>query len=122
MREPERDRGRLLDILEAANNVIEFTEGLSLQELFADKIRFFAVEKNVEIIGEAAYMLTPAFKEQHPEILWHKIISMRHTLVHGYSTVIPKTLWDTALNDVPKLKKQIEKWVSPEDLALYGSR
>lgn len=99
----------MLDILEAANYIISFTEGFSLRELYADKIRYFAVEKNVEIIGEAAYMLTSDFKERHPEILWHKIVAMRHTLVHGYSTVVPETLWDTALNDVPRLKTQIEQ-------------
>ena len=112
MREPERDNGRLLDIIQAANHIISFTEGYSLEELFADKLRYFAVVKNVEIIGEASYMLSTTFKNKYPEIPWNDIIRMRHVLVHGYATVLPELLWQTALEDVPRLKKQIETIIS----------
>lgn len=106
MREPKRDNGRLQDIIQAANHIIAFTDGYSLKELSEDKLRYFAVAKNVEIIGEASYMLSTAFKESHPYIPWNDIIKMRHVLVHGYATVLPELLWETALEDVPKLKVQ----------------
>lgn len=111
MKEPERDQGRLQDIIEAADNIISFTVGLSQEELQVDKLRYYAVVKNVEIIGEASYMLTPEFKESHSEIPWDDIIRMRHVLVHGYATILPELLWQTALNDVPKLKRQIQELV-----------
>lgn len=109
MREPERDPGRLQDIITAANHIISFTEGYSQEELAVDKLRYFAVVKNVEIIGEAAFMLSLKFKERHNEIPWNDIIRMRHVLVHGYATILPELLWHTALVDVPLLKKQIEE-------------
>lgn len=109
MREPERDPGRLQDIITAANHIISFTEGYSQDELAVDKLRFFVVVKNVEIIGEAAFMLSLEFKEKHNEIPWNDIIRMRHVLVHGYATILPELLWHTALVDVPLLKKQIEE-------------
>ena len=109
MREPDRDPGRIRDIIEAANNIASFTEGYSQEELAVDKLRYFAVVKNVEIIGEAAYMLSLEFKETHREIPWDDIIRMRHVLVHGYATILPELLWHTALVDVPLLKKQIEE-------------
>lgn len=109
MREPERDKGRLQDIIQAANHIMAFTEGRSLEELSEDKLRYFAVVKNVEIIGEASYMLSSAFKEDYKSIPWKDIIRMRHVLVHGYATVLPSLLWQTALEDVPKLKGQIEE-------------
>ena len=109
MREPNRDKGRLQDIIQAADNVISFTEGFSMEELLSDKLRYFAVVKNVEIIGEASYMLSSEFKESHSEIPWKDIIKMRHVLVHGYAAVLPELLWQTALEDVPRLKKQIEE-------------
>ena len=107
MRDPERDNGRLQDIIQAAEHIISFTEGYSLEELSADLLRYFAVVKNVEIIGEASYMLSTEFKDEHSEIPWNDIIRMRHVLVHGYATVLPELLWQTALEDVPKLKLQI---------------
>ena len=108
MREPERDLGRLQDIIQAANHIISFTDGHSLEDLSADKLRYFAVVKNVEIIGEASYMLSSVFKDAHSDIPWNDIIRMRHVLVHGYATILPELLWHTALEDVPQLKKQIE--------------
>ena len=108
MREPERDPGRLTDIIQAANHIIAFTEGLSKDELSKDQLRYFAVMKNLEIIGEAAYMLSETLKERHSSIPWKDIIKMRHILVHGYATVLPELLWQTALDDVPRLKTQIE--------------
>lgn len=112
MREPERDLGRLQDIVEAADHIADFTDGFSQEELSNDKLRYFAVVKNVEIIGEAAYMLSLRFKEDHCAIPWNDIIRMRHVLVHGYATILPELLWHTALVDVPVLKKQIEDIIS----------
>lgn len=107
MREADRDPGRLLDILKAAGYIKEFVDGCTYESFAADKMRFFAVLKNTEIIGEAAYMLTPSFKEHHPEVPWSQIIKMRHVLVHGYATVLPEILWQTATVDVPQLIEAI---------------
>jgi uncharacterized protein with HEPN domain len=112
MREPERDYGRLQDIIQAADHIAAFTEGYSQEQLMADKLRYFAVVKNVEIIGEAAFMLSREFKEKHSQMPWNDIIRMRHVLVHGYATILPELLWQTALVDVPILKKQVEAIVN----------
>ena len=63
MREPDRDKGRIEDMIEASNNVISFVDGLSFIDFSKDKLRYYAVLKNVEIIGEAAYMLTKDFRD-----------------------------------------------------------
>lgn len=107
MREPERDPGRLADIRNAANNLAEFTLGIAYDSFADDKLRYFAVLKNIEIIGEAAYMLSTDFKDAHPDIPWKSIINMRHVLVHGYASVLPELLWDTATRDVPNLLKML---------------
>ena len=112
MREPERDFGRLQDIIQAANNILSFTEGHTQEQLSSDKLRYLAVVKNVEIIGEAAYMLSLEFKEKYSHIPWNDIIRMRHVLVHGYATILPELLWHTALVDVPLLKEQVEAIMS----------
>lgn len=108
MREPNRDKGRLKDILEAADYVSSFLNGLDYEGFLADKLRYFAILKNVEIIGEASYMISLPLKESHPEVPWVDIIKMRHVLVHGYSSILPELLWDTAVNEVPKYKVQVK--------------
>ena len=56
MKERARDKGRLEDIIEHADNIAMFMEGYTLEMLMADKRTYYSVMKNVEIIGEAAYM------------------------------------------------------------------
>ena len=87
MREKPKDINRLSHIIEAIDNLFEFTKGISFDEYKGNKILRFAVIKNLEIIGEAAYLLTNEFKEKHPEVEWKVIIGMRHVLVIVCATI-----------------------------------
>ena len=91
MREVIRDSGRLEHILTAIGNVQSFLEGKTLDDLSRDKILFYAVVKNIEIIGEAANNLTKDLQVQHPEVQWKDVISMRHVLVHDYYSIDART-------------------------------
>lgn len=108
MREPARDKGRLADILEAAAYIKQFTDGVEYASFLSDKLRYFAVLKNAEIVGEAAYMLSSEFKELHPDLPWSQMIKMRHVLVHGYASILPEVLWETATKEIPEVVPQIE--------------
>ena len=112
MREGIKDYDRLLHIREAIANVYEFMEGKNVNDLANDKLLFYGVIKNIEIIGEAAYMLTKEFIEHHPSTPWTDIIGMRHVLVHGYYTASPLFIWDTYKNDLDVLRLQIESYIS----------
>ena len=61
MREVIKDRGRLEHMLAAIANVEEFTKDITLNDFVNSKVLFFAVVKNIEIVGEATYMLTKEF-------------------------------------------------------------
>lgn len=67
MREKNRDKGRLEDIIEYSINVSKFIIGYTLEDFVADKRTFYSVMINVEIVGEAAYMLSTALKKTHPD-------------------------------------------------------
>lgn len=43
---------------------------------------FFAIVKNIEIVGEAANNLTKDLRVMHPEVDWEGMTGMRHVLVH----------------------------------------
>ena len=115
MRERSRDKGRLEDIVEYSDNVIELIAGISYEDLVRDKRTYYAVMKNVEIVGEAAYMLTKDFKEKHPETPWKIVQGMRHILVHDYAQVIPRILWGTATENIPSLRDQIIRYLAETD-------
>ena len=115
MRERARDKGRLEDIIEYSTNVTKLIEGYSLEALIADKRTYYSVMKNVEVVGEAAYMLTKAFKKSHPEVPWKVVQGMRHVLVHDYANVVSATLYDTAVNDMLPLRSQVERYLIETD-------
>jgi uncharacterized protein with HEPN domain len=115
MRERARDKGRLEDIIEYSTNVTNLIEGYSLEALIADKRTYYSVMKNIEVVGEAAYMLTKAFKNSHPEVPWKVVQGMRHVLVHDYANVVSATLYDTAVNDMQPLRQQVERYLTETD-------
>ena len=115
MRERARDRGRLEDIVTYANNVATIIDGITFEELTADIRIYYSVIKNIEIVGEAAFMLTRAFKEAHSETPWKLVQGMRHILVHDYTRVIPRILWGTATENIPELRQQAELYIAETD-------
>ena len=90
-------------------------EGYTLEALVNDKRTYYAVMKNVEIVGEAAYMLSKDFKSAHPETPWKTVQGMRHVLVHDYANIVSETLYDTAVNDMIPLRQQVERYLEETD-------
>jgi uncharacterized protein with HEPN domain len=70
-------------------------ENISFVNYLNTKILRFEVIKNLEIIGEAAYLLTKDFKTQHQSVEWNEIIGMRHILVHDYYQIRSQIIWAT---------------------------
>ena len=115
MREHSRDRGRLEDILKYALNVEQIVSGITFNEFTSNILIYYSVMKNVEVIGEAANMLTRHFRETHNELPWRLIVSMRNVLVHGYAQVSDADLWQTATNDIHPLRLQVERYLDEVD-------
>lgn len=121
MRERARDKGRLEDIVEYSNNVTNFISGHTFETFVADKRTYYSVMKNVEVVGEAAYMLSKAFKKAHPETPWKIVQGMRHVLVHDYAGIDSKELFNTAVNGIPELREQVEKYLAETDWEAWAS-
>ncbi|MBQ6562210.1 MAG: DUF86 domain-containing protein [Paludibacteraceae bacterium] len=115
MRESLRDKTRLEHILEAIERLEKYAGSLSREELEADVLRYYGIVKNIEIIGEAANMLTSLFKETHPEVEWRPISNMRNFLVHEYFQVDNDTVWAVIHGDIVELKKNILKYLAETD-------
>jgi len=81
--------------------------GFSLDDLYNDRLRYYGIVKNIEIIGEAANLLSSEFKESHPEIEWRKIVAMRNVLIHDYYSILPIEVYNVLHKDIPILKSQL---------------
>lgn len=111
MRDKLNDSSRIRHMIEAIQNVNEFLHGVEESEFYQNKLLFFAVVKNIEIIGEAAYMLTPDFKDSHRETPWREIVGMRHVLVHGYYQIAADEVYYIYVNDLPDLLTQLNGYL-----------
>ena len=61
----------------------------------------------MEIVGEAAYLLTKNFKLNNTEVEWNEMIGMRHILVHGYYQIKDEIIWATIETELLPLKEKI---------------
>ena len=84
-----------------------FTAGFTEAEFLANPLVQDAVIRNFEIIGEATKKLSPAFKEQYPDIPWRKIAGMRDKLIHDYIGVDLAAVWAVVIDILPALYQQI---------------
>ncbi|MDF1592257.1 MAG: DUF86 domain-containing protein [Desulfobacterales bacterium] len=102
------DTIRLLHMLEAAHEAIEFVQGRTRVDLNRDRKLVLALVKTIEIIGEAAFQVSQDGRAQLPGIPWEDIVGMRHRLVHAYFDINLDILWRTVQNDLPPLIAELD--------------
>ena len=73
---------------------------------------YYAVVKNIEIIGEAANMLTSDFQAAHPETPWKMIKGMRNYIVHEYFQIDNNVVWSVVTKNLSELETQISKYLA----------
>jgi uncharacterized protein with HEPN domain len=100
-------------MLNAAKTVCAFTQGVRLHDYETNRMMQLAVEREVEIIGEAARNVSPAFKEAHPEIPWAGVVAQRHVLAHEYGTIRVDKMWLLVIKHIPDLAARLEPLIPP---------
>jgi len=113
MQAEKGDAAYLQDRLGASEAVVRYVSGKSRVDYDSDEMLRDAVERRVEIIGEAARGVSKSFQEAHPEIPWRKIIGTRHILAHEYGEVDQDILWRIATGHIPEVLVQLRKLVPP---------
>lgn len=104
-----RDRDHLEDMLRHAREALSFTAGKTYEDYLGSRLLQLAVERAIEILGEAARRVSPAFRETHPVIPWAKILSQRNVLAHEYGEVDPALIWGLLRKHLPELVESLEQ-------------
>jgi uncharacterized protein with HEPN domain len=100
------DRFYLQHILDAIEKVEAYTR--CGREAFMSESQWHdATLRQLEIIGEAAKHLSPAFREAHGAIPWRRIAGLRDVLIHEYFGVDLPAVWELTQTDIPELKPRI---------------
>ena len=102
MRPPE-DVVLLRDMLDHARRAVGALDRHTRADLDADPILAAAMERFIEVTGEAASKVSEATRSALPQIPWREIVGMRNRLVHGYAAVDLDIVWDVVTVDLPSL-------------------
>ena len=98
------------DMLKAIEKIELYTNNISYEIFKDDSMRYDAVVRRFEILGEAATQIKKAdsnFYEKYPQIEWNKVKNFRNILIHCYFGVIEKIVWDTIKINIPELKQNL---------------
>lgn len=103
----------LWDARNAADRIASFIDGISGDAYLSDELRRSAVERQLEIIGEALNSLRkidPETAARIPDL--QRIIGLRNVLAHGYAVIDDNVVWVAASDRVPQLREVISQMLS----------
>ncbi|MEP6805318.1 MAG: HepT-like ribonuclease domain-containing protein [Flavobacterium sp.] len=103
----------LFDILSSINEIESYfvNQSMQFQNYQKDLRTKRAVERNIEIIGEA---MNRILKENNEIQISdsRKIVAVRNRIIHGYDSVSDEVIWGIVIKQLPLLKAEVEKMLS----------
>ena len=104
----------MLDMKEYALEVVAFSAGRTADNAATDQMLRRAIERSMEVIGEAANRVPREVQDLFPQIPWAAIIGMRNLLAHGYDSSDPRKLWQAVTVSVPELLKHLDEAIEKQ--------
>jgi uncharacterized protein with HEPN domain len=91
------------DMLHFAEKVRTYSAGMDQETFERDELKYDAILRNLELIGEAATHVPADVRAQHRAIPWRQVIATRNRLIHGYLGIDNDTLWSIVQDDIEPL-------------------
>lgn len=102
-----RDSDYLEHIANRIARIERATSGVDLAAFLGNEDLQAAVERYIEIIGEAAGKLSQHTRDLAPDVPWSQVIGARNIIVHGYAEIEPDRIWDIVKSHVPSLSAAV---------------
>jgi uncharacterized protein with HEPN domain len=100
----DRDlRDYISDLVEACEDILSFTRGMSYSDFARDKKTVNAVIRSLEVIGEATKKLPVSFRDSYPDVPWKRMAGMRDKLIHEYFGVDRQMVWQVVERHIPDI-------------------
>jgi len=116
----ENDLSFLIDIIDCINDINEFTNGIQFHEFEKDKMRKLAVERQLEVIGQAASKISNETQNLLKNIPWGNIIGLRNKLAHDYGEILAERIWIISRNSIQELLKELENIKEIKEYIIKG--
>jgi uncharacterized protein with HEPN domain len=113
---PRDPRAFLWDVRSAADKIANFVRGKTVEEFTQDELLHSAVERQLEIIGEALSQLTKAAPDMAGRIEdLPRIVGLRNILIHGYAIVKRDLIWRAVRENLPGLRAAVDRLLESSD-------
>jgi uncharacterized protein with HEPN domain len=109
----KRDAAYLWDMRDAARDIVGWVQGVTYDQFCTNEMLHSAVERKLEVFGEAAGRVSTATQEGHPEIPWKDIKGVRVILAHKYADIELGVIWQAAINELPNILSKIDELMAP---------
>ncbi len=110
---PPKEEKLCVDILTAIEEIESFLHGVTEDVFNQSRLQQVAVERELEIIGEALKRLERLNEAAFERIEnGRKIIGMRNVLAHGYDVIDYRILWSTVMHDIQPLAEQVRAMIA----------
>jgi uncharacterized protein with HEPN domain len=103
-----RDRQHINDMITSAQLAVSYLSGKSKADFLNDSLLQDAVNRRIEIVGEAANRLSNEARNSIPELTWRQIIGMRNIIIHQYDAINLDLVWQTVQDYFPTLIRVLE--------------
>lgn len=97
----------LSDISDSIEAIFKYVDGISFESFKHDRMRYSAVIREFEIIGEAVGKLSPETTERTPQVPWQDIKDFRNLLIHEYFGVDLEIVWSVIFNELAELRQAV---------------
>lgn len=113
----------LCDIIDACDSITSILAGISFETFVATREKRSAVEREFILIGEATSVLAKFWPDSFKLLSdGRKAIGFRNILIHNYASVDQETVYETALQDVPKLRRECVEILRETDEGVNNGR
>jgi uncharacterized protein with HEPN domain len=103
----------LRDILDGIDMIVQFVSGMDFEAFRSDPKTVAAVERKLLLISEAAIRLGEDAERLCPGLPWHDIRGLGNWLRHRYDRVDVETVWNTVIDDLPRLRSGVLRALAP---------
>ena len=112
MKNKVSELARLEHMLDAIEQLNEFTLGIDDECFFRDRKMQLVVARLFEILGEAANHVTPETKQRFSDVEWKTLYVVRNIVAHEYFGINYEILWYAIQDRLPALKTKLEKIIT----------
>jgi uncharacterized protein with HEPN domain len=107
-------RDFLNDIVAHAEIAADLVASAPLDAIVADTKTRLALERALEIMGEAASRIPQPVRDRYPDLPWAQMTALRHRLVHGYFGIDHEILYRIAREVIPATLPRLSEIVRLE--------